>query len=292
MGSQLEQVKVVCCQLDDTKVTTRKKAEEQLRNLLNNSKIVTLLHNASSNGSSRDWMWQDVYRTCFGFLRKETEKLIDDMRKEKKPKNSKETIYKKKITAISLFKSIIRKARLHLSWATVVSDILQCLDHPFMKETFSDDLLRILVEAVNLQHSRSMLTVGKDRNQWVKILNKVLDIFEDPPSSVNPLSPAQLLHQVLKFGTTMTNLVGVLTEARVWRVLGSLLTSDKFARADSAAKLEIVMAANCALLAVGLECREAGLRLGEDAVRDIIRVWAETRDNVGKEAVLHFMVGK
>ena len=47
-----------------------------------------------------------------------------------------------------------------------------------------------------------------------------------------------------------------------------------------------------AVLAVGLECREAGLRLGEDAVRDIIRVWAETRDNVGKEAVLHFLVGK
>ena len=49
MDSNLEHLKVVCCQLDDGKVTVRKKAEEQLRHSLNNSRTIQALKTSSSS---------------------------------------------------------------------------------------------------------------------------------------------------------------------------------------------------------------------------------------------------
>ena len=84
IGSQPEQVKSIFCQLEDKKVTSWKKAEEQLRDLLKNSKITSILDNFSLNGFGRDWNWQDVYRRSFGFIKNKTEKLIYDLNKESK----------------------------------------------------------------------------------------------------------------------------------------------------------------------------------------------------------------
>ena len=165
MGSQLEQVKSVCCQLEDKKVTSRKKAEEQLRDLLNNSKITGILDNVSVTGSGRDWNWQDVYRASFGFMKKETEKIIDDLRKESKTLLA--TVGSKKRNAVGLFKLVIKKGHKHLIWVSVINDLLQCLDHPFMNENFGDDIVRILNDAVTSSYSRAMFTVGKDRNRDV-----------------------------------------------------------------------------------------------------------------------------
>ena len=53
MGSQLEQVKMVCCQLDDKRVNIRKKAHDQLRDLLNNSQIVATIDRVSVTGIYR-----------------------------------------------------------------------------------------------------------------------------------------------------------------------------------------------------------------------------------------------
>ena len=162
MGSQPEQVKSICCQLEDKKVTSRKKAEEQLRNLLKNSKITSILDNFSLNGFGRDWNWQDVYRTSFGFMKKETEKIMDDLSKDSKTLLA--TIGLKKRTAVGLFKLVIKKGHKHLNWVTVINDLLQSLDHPFMNKHFADDIVRILNDAVTSSYSRAMFTVGKDRN--------------------------------------------------------------------------------------------------------------------------------
>ena len=92
MGSQLEQVKMVCCQLDDKRVNIRKKAHDQLRDLLNNSQIVATIDRVSVTGSARDWTWQDVYRTAYGFLKKEADKKEEDEKvgRDKKEEDKKE----------------------------------------------------------------------------------------------------------------------------------------------------------------------------------------------------------
>ena len=184
---------------------------------------------------------------------------------------------------------IIKTARKYLSWSSVVSDLVQCLEQPFMRKTFAEDIMLLLVEALNHDHSRSMLTVTKDRNQWENILGSVLTIFEDPPPSTDPLIAAQLLRLSLQHGSEMTCLMDVLLKDRVWRVLESALTSQDFARADSEARLECVLAANAAMNTAGLECREAAVRLGEAAIRGVIPVWDLRRSGV-KEAVIEFLL--
>ena len=288
MGSQLEQVKMVCCQLDDKRVNIRKKAHDQLRDLLNNSQIVATIDRVSVTGSARDWTWQDVYRSAYGFLKKEADKLLDDLSKESKSRSA-HLANNKKITAISLFKMIIKTASKYLSWSSVVSDLVQCLEQPFMRKTFAEDIMLLLVEALNHDHSRAMLTVTKDRNQWEQILDSVLTIFEDPPPSTNPLIAAQLLRLSLEHGSKMTCLMDILVRDRVWRVLESALTSLEFAKADSEARLECVLAANAAMNTAGLECREAAVRLGEAAIRGVIPVWDLRRPGV-KDAVIEFLL--
>ena len=288
MGSQLEQVKMVCCQLDDKRVNMRKKAHDQLRDLLNNSQIVAAIDRVSVTGTAKDWTWQDIYRCTYGFLKKEADKLLDDLSKESKSKSA-HLVNNKKITAISMFKMIITTARKYLSWPSVVSDLLQCLEQPFMRKTFAEDIMLLLVEALNHDYSRSMLTVTKDKNQWEKILSSVLSIFEDPPPSTDPLVAAQLLRLCLQHGSEMTCLLDVLSRDKVWRVLESALTRQEFARPESEARLECVRAANAAMSTAGLECREAAVRLGEATIRGVIPVWDLRRSGV-KEAVSEFLL--
>ena len=287
MGSQLEQVKVVCCQLDDKRITTRKKAEEQLRDLLNNNVIVGILDRVSSSGSGRDWTWQDVYRTSFGFFKKEIDRLIEDARKE--TKTSAAARNAKKLTAIGIYKSVIKQGRDHLVWSSVMTDLLQCLDHPFIRNTYCDDILSLINEAVTSANSRSMLIVGTNKNQWMQILAKVLDLFEDPPASIDPLNISSLLHQVIKHGTQFTTLLDIFKQVRIWRILKELIVSDKFARGDSEAKLEVVRASNCLMRSSGLSgCREKIVKFGELTVRDVIRAWNDKKEE-SKAAVLDFM---
>ncbi len=288
MGSQLEQVKVACCQLDDTRVNSRKKAHDQLRDLLNNSQIVATIDRVSVTGTSKDWTWQDIYRCTYGFLKKEADKLLDDLSKESKSKSA-HLANNKKITAISMFKMIITTARKYLSWPSVVSDLLQCLEQPFMRKTFAEDIMLLLVDALNHDYSRSMLTVTRDRNQWEKILSSVLSIFEDPPPSTDPLVAAQLLRLCLQHGSEMTCLLDVLSRDKVWRVLESALIRQEFARPESEARLECVRAANAAMTTAGLECREAAVRLGEATIMGVIPVWDLRRSGV-KEAVSEFLL--
>ena len=97
---------MVCCQLDDKRVNMRKKAHDQLRDLLNNSQIVAAIDRVSVTGTAKDWTWQDIYRCTYGFLKKEADKLLDDLSKESKSKSA-HLVNNKKITAISMFKMII-----------------------------------------------------------------------------------------------------------------------------------------------------------------------------------------
>ena len=132
MGDLLEQVKTTCCQLDNNKVTTRKKAEEQLTYLLNNSSLVARLDNTvSAEGTGREWSWQDVFRTSFSYLRKEVDKIVEDMNKDKQGKTSATSRESKKRVVIGLLKLVIRNARKHLNWSSVLQDLLMMLEQPY-----------------------------------------------------------------------------------------------------------------------------------------------------------------
>ena len=133
MGDLLEQVKTTsCCQLDDNKVTTRKKAEEQLTYLLNNSSLVARLDTVSAEGMGREWNWQDVYRTSFSYLRKEVDKIVEDMNKDKQGKTSATSRESKKRVVIGLLKLVIRNARKQLNWSSVLQDLLMMLEQPYI----------------------------------------------------------------------------------------------------------------------------------------------------------------
>ena len=132
MGDLLEQVKSTsCCQLDDNKVTTRKKAKEQLTYLLNNSSLVARLDTVSAEGTGREWNWQDVYRTSFSYLRKEVDKIVEDMNKDKQGKTSVTSRESKKRVMIGLLKLVIRNAKKHLNWSSVLQDFLMILEQPY-----------------------------------------------------------------------------------------------------------------------------------------------------------------
>ena len=133
MGDLLEQVKTTsCCQLDDNKVTTRKKAEEQLTYLLNNSGLVARLDNTvSAEGTGREWNWQDVYRTSFSYLRKEVDKIVEDMNKDKQGKTSATSRESKKRVVIGLLELVIRNARKHLNWSSVLQYLVMMLEQPY-----------------------------------------------------------------------------------------------------------------------------------------------------------------
>jgi hypothetical protein len=288
MGDLLEQVKTTCCQLDDNKITTRKKAEEQLTYLLNNSTLVARLDTVSAEGSGREWNWQDVYRTTFSYLRKEVDKIVEDMNKDKQGKTSATSRESKKRIVIGLFKLVIRKARKHLNWSSVLQDLLMMLEQPYMRLSYSEDVVRLLVDAVTNTTSRAMVKVGPgDNNQWVEIFQCVTTLFSDPPPGLDSLKVCQLLHQTIRQGSMVTNMQVVLARKETWRLVRGVLLSDKVARHDSEAKLECVMAANCLVLRMGLDCRNLAIMLGEDTVQVVIRVWGDKRE--GGEAVLEFL---
>ena len=131
MGDLLEQVKTTCCQMDNNKVTTLKKAEEQLTYLLNNSSLEARLDTVSAEGTGREWNWQDVYRTSFSYLRKEVDKIVEDMNKDKQGKTSATSRESKKRVVIGLLKFVISNARKNLNWSSVLKDLLMMLEQPY-----------------------------------------------------------------------------------------------------------------------------------------------------------------
>ena len=287
MGDLLEQVRSICSQLDDSKITARKKAEEHLTHLLNNQSLLVRLDNVSKDGTASDWKWPDVYRTTFGYLKKEVDKIIDDMSKEKKTAvTTRET---KKRTAIGLYKQVIRKAKNYLNWSSVLTDLLLMLEQPFMRSSFSEDVVRLMVDAVTNPTSRAMLRVegpGTD-NQWARIFQSVKTLFSDPPPGLDSLKLCQLLHQTIRQGSKVTCLQEVLGRKDTWKLVKEVLGSEKVARPDSEAKLECVMAANCLVPRMGLDCRDLAIALGEATVQAVIRVWSDKRE--GGEAVIEFL---
>jgi hypothetical protein len=67
----------------------------------------------------------------------------------------------------------------------------------------------------------------------------------------------------------------VMAMKETWRLVRGLLMSYKVARHYSEAKLECVMAANCFVLRMGLDCRNLAIMLGEDTVQAVIRSWED-----------------
>ena len=289
--SQLEQVKVVCCQLDDAKVTVRKKAEEQLRHSLSNSRTVQALTAASRSGTSRHWSWQEVYRTTFNFVKKETDKMIQDLQKESraKPSTSAATARENRKTSVmGLFKLVVREGRSCLSWSSVISDLLGMISHSYMRTAFAEELLTLLCQAVSNPASRAMISVTSERNQWADILTTVLDILEDPPERLESLMVARLLQLSLHHGVREAVVTSVVSSPRMWRLMTEVLLSEKIARHDSDAKLEFVRAANCLARSQCLHMRREAVQLGEKVIQAVILVWDDWRPE-RTEAVLEFM---
>ena len=157
-----------------------------------------------------------------------------------------------------------------------------------MRQSYSEDVVRLMVDAVTNTTSRAMVKVGPgDNNQWEKISECLTTLFSDPPPGLDSLKVCQLLHQTIKQGSMVSNMQGVLARKEIWRLVRGVLLSDKVARHDSEAKLECVRAANCLVLRMGLDYRNMAIMLGEDTVQAVIRVWGDKR--VGGEAVLELL---
>ena len=287
-SSQLEQLKVVCIQLDDTKVTARKKAEEQLRHFLSNERILLALNNVR-DGSH--WRWQDVYRTTYNFVKKETDKMIQDLQKEREAKPSASTLSSRenrKKSVMGLYKLVVRKGKSCLTWPSVITDLLGMMSHPFIRNNFADDLLTLLTEAITNSASRAKISVTRERNQWADILKTVLDTLEDPPERLESMVVSRLLHLSLHHGTVEGVVRAVVRTERMWRVMRDVLLSDKMARHDSHTKLECLRAANCLVRSCCLEQRRECAQLGEDVTQAVIMVWSDWRQE-SMEAVLEFL---
>ena len=282
MGELLDQVKTICCQLDDNKITTRKKAEEQLTYLLNNNNLLNRLNTVSADRNGREWNWQDVYRCTFNYVKKEVEKIVADMTKDKQTKYAASSRDTKKRTVISLYKLVIRKARKHLLWSSVINDLLNMLDQPFMRSSYSDHVIRLIHDAVIHPVSSSMISVWPC-NQWSKILASVLDLVRDPPACLSGPALCQVLHQVLLVGTQAGSLTDQLVKPEIWQCVSGILNSDL----GEQAKLECLRAANCLILRVGLDCRQLAVELGEKTIQNVIALWGDMKECAGE--VLEFL---
>ena len=225
--------------------------------------------------------WRQVLRTS---------SLWFFLNKDKQGKASAASRESKKRIVIGLFKLVIRNARKHLNWSSVLQELMM-LEQPYMRLSYSEDVVRLLVDAVTNTTSRAMVKVGPgDNNQWEKIFQCVTSLFSDPPPGLDSLKVCQLLHQTIRQGSMVSNMQEVLARketCRSWRLVRGVLLSDKVDRHDSGAKLKCVMAANCLVLRMGLDCRNMAIMLGEDTVQAVIGVWGDKRE--GGEAVLEFL---
>ena len=52
------------------------------------------------------------------------------------------------MVVIGLFKLVIRNARKHINWSSVMQDLLMVLERPYMRRSYSADVVRLLVDAV------------------------------------------------------------------------------------------------------------------------------------------------
>ena len=80
------------------------------------------------------------------------------------------------------------------------------LEQPYMRLSYSEDVVRLLVDAVTNTTSRAMIKVGpgKDNNQWVRIFQCVTTLFRNPPPGLDSLKVCQLLHQTVRQGSMVT----------------------------------------------------------------------------------------
>ena len=146
-----------------------------------------------------------------------------------------------------------------------------------------------MVDAVTNTSSRAMVKVGLgDYNQWLKIFQCVITLFSDPFPGLDSLKVCHLLHQTIRQGSMVTYMQELLARKETSRLLRGVLISEKVARYDSEAKLDCVMAANCFVLRMGLDCRNLTIMLGEETVQAVIGVWAGGQEG-GWGAVLEFL---
>ena len=70
-----------------------------------------------------------------------------------------------------------------------------------MRQSYSEDVVRLMVDAVTNTTSRAMVKVGPgDNNQWEKIFQCVTTLFSDPPPGLDSLSAAVPDHQAGQHG--------------------------------------------------------------------------------------------
>ena len=88
-----------------------------------------------------------------------------------------------------------------------------------MRQSYSEDVVRLMVDAVTNTTSRAMVKVGPgDNNQWEKIFQCVTTLFSDPPPGLDSLKVCQLLHQTIKQGSMVSNMQGLLARKETWRL--------------------------------------------------------------------------
>ena len=68
-----------------------------------------------------------------------------------------------------------------------------------MRQSYSEDVVRLMVDALTNTTSMAMVKVGPgDNNQWEKIFQCLTTLFSDPPPGLDSLKVCQLLHKQLR----------------------------------------------------------------------------------------------
>ena len=283
-------VRSCCLQLEESRVTARKAAEDQLRALLNNPRVCAQLDRASAlGGGVREWTWQDVYRSTMAYLRLEKEKLVVEETKEKQSKNAAALRQQKRQAVLGSLRLVLGKGRAHLAWGTVVADLLDLLDLVDSRRLFAAGVARLLVEVLGEPLVRAMVTVGEGAtHQWARLLAAVGALVEDAPPGLEATVVCRLLHLTMLHGARYSCLHAQLAAPPAWRLVRRLLLAgDDFCRPESEARLETIRAGSALVRAAAREARAEAAALGEATLQAVLRSWGDKREV--QEVVVEFL---
>ena len=169
---------------------------------------------------------QDVYRSTWGFLKLETEKMCVDEAKEKQTKTGTLNRQTRKQAVLGVLRwapatvpmllgvlvvlllllpplprLVLTRGRKHLPWASILQDLLTMLEMPGMRRHHAPGVSRLLLEAVSCPLVRALLRVGEGAaHQWGKLLEAVAGLVQEAPPGVEGGVVGGLLHAVLRWG--------------------------------------------------------------------------------------------
>ena len=94
---------------------------------------------------------------------------------------------------------MLSKARPHLSWSSVVQDLLSLLESPGSRRLHSPGVARLLLEAVADPLTRAMIRVAGDTqgHQWRGIFRAAAGLLQEAPQGLESTVITGLLHAVL-----------------------------------------------------------------------------------------------